>query len=230
MHNPTRQMGCVYRSGMSAPRGEEDRGVVTVGVLDDHRAFADALGMALNASEGMSCVGIAGSMEACFDLAISLEPDVLVIDFRLLDGDGLEIARQLMDAGVTSNFVMLTAHASEDLAELARAAGITSFLPKDAPLAEVLDAIRAAATTVRAAPSTSAQDGTVFSRRQREVLELMGRGLGPADIATELFISIHTARGHVKDILKMLDASTQLEAVTTALRRGYLIPPRVQNE
>jgi len=53
----------------------------------------------------------------------------------------------------------------------------------------------------------------------------MGQGLDPAKIAAELFISVHTARSHVKDVLRALGASSQLSAVTTAIREGYLLPP-----
>jgi len=66
----------------------------------------------------------------------------------------------------------------------------------------------------------------VFSDRQRDVLDLMGEGLDPAAIADRLYISLHTARGHVKDVMKLLRASTQLSAVTQAQRLGYLVPPR----
>jgi DNA-binding NarL/FixJ family response regulator len=210
--------------------GEPTTPMVKVGVLDDHRAFADALCMAVNATDDLECVGIAGSMEACLDLATATQPGVLVVDYRLIDGDGLSCVRQLKSAGVTGNFIMLTAHASEDLAELARAAGVSAFLPKEAPLKDVLDMIRSVSTASAVSPARTVQDGTALSRRQREVLELMGAGFGPADIADQLFISIHTARGHVKDLLRTFDASSQLEAVATALRRGFLIPPRVENE
>lgn len=201
-----------------------------VGVLDDHRAFADALCMAMNATDDIECVGIAGSMNGCLELATSTEPDVLVVDYQLLDGDGLRCAEQLEAAGVRSALVMLTAHASTDLAERARAAGIAAFVPKDSPLADVLDTIRSAGSAGPIAEQDTTGGTVGLSRRQREVLELLGAGFGPAEIAEQLFVSIHTARGHVKDILKLMGASTQLEAVTTALRRGYLIPPRVEND
>lgn len=197
---------------------------IRVGVMDDHRSFAEAMCLALSAAPGFECVGVSSSLEECFALASTLRPDVLLVDYQLFEGNGLECASMLNEAGIHVRIVLLTAHASPEIAAQALSRGIERVLSKDAPLALILDAARSAACNapVKVEPPSR----IVFSERQRQVLDLMGEGLDPASIGERLFISVHTARGHVKDIMKLLGVSTQLAAVTKAQRFGYLIPPR----
>lgn len=210
------------------PSAGDGNAKLRVVLLDDHRAFGDALALALNSTFDIECVGIARSSPECIDVAIELQPDVLVMDYRLVDGDGLDCAKQLVEAGVESRMVMLSGHASVDLHAQARAAGVAWFVSKDTPLIDVLDVIRNAAADRTEVSSLANQARVTLSPRQRDTLKLMGAGHGPADIAAELFVSIHTARGYVKDILKLMGASSQLEAVSVAIRQGYLIPPRIE--
>jgi DNA-binding NarL/FixJ family response regulator len=199
-------------------------------LLEDHRAFGDALALALDSQCDFACVGIARSTDECVDLAVEMQPDVIVMDYRLVDGDGLECARRLAEAGIGSRLVMLSGHASFDLHARARAAGVTWFVSKDSPLIEVLDAIRGAAADRSEQDSFSGRARVTLSPRQRDTLQLMGAGYGPAEISRRLFVSIHTARGYVKDVLKLMGASSQLEAVSIALREGFLIPPRIEQD
>lgn len=198
---------------------------VRVGVLDDHRSFAEAMCLALAAAPGFECVGMATSTDECLGLATTQRPDVLLIDYQLFEGNGLECAEELGATGLGIRLILLTAHASPDLEAKAHRFGIDRVLSKDAPLAQILDATRSAATGGPSDPGP-ATDRIVFSDRQRQVLDLMGEGFDPASIAERLYISVHTARGHVKDIMKLLGVSTQLAAVTKAQRSGYLIPPK----
>lgn len=200
-----------------------------VGILDDHRSFGEALTLALMAAPGFTCVGFATSIEDCLELVASMQPDAMLIDYQLFEGNGIECAQRLADAGHDVRLVMLSAHASPDLEERALAAGVHQVLSKDAPLNRILGALQSAVEggAVSADVSATPVGANVhFSDRQREVLELMGQGLDPASIAERLYISLHTARGHVKDVMKLLGASTQLAAVTLAQREGYLVPPR----
>lgn len=197
---------------------------IRVGVMDDHRSFAEAMCLALTAAPGFECVGISTSIDECFELASALRPDVLLIDYQLFEGNGLQCAEKLAEANINVRVVLLTAHASPEIEAQALSRGIERVLSKDAPLAQILDVARSAASG--ASIKVEAPDRIVFSERQRQVLDLMGEGLDPASIGDRLYISVHTARGHVKDIMKLLGVSTQLAAVTKAQRSGYLIPPR----
>lgn len=196
--------------------------VTRVGLLDDHRSFGEALCLALASTSDFSCVGVTTTYENCREMLLSLEPDALVIDYQLRGMTGFECADRIRSEGIDVRIVMLTAHAASGLYGAAPEHGIEQVLSKDSPLSELLRAISEGPdpTAAVAAP------GPVFSRRQREVLELMGKGLSPAEISDALCVSIHTARRHVKDVMGVLGASTQLAAVTSAIRDGHLVPGR----
>lgn len=198
-----------------------------IGILDDHRSFGEALCLALASVPSFDCVGVTTDLPRCREMLRALHPDVLIIDYQLIDTTGLECASQLRKEGVSIRIVMLTAHAfSRDLQMVAREHGIEQVLSKDAPLSSILDAIGSGPPS---RDTRQPESGPTFSPRQREVLELMGEGMSPAAIAEELVVSIHTARRHVKDVMALLEAPTQLAAVTIALRDGHLIPIRTSS-
>ncbi len=159
-------------------------------------------------------------------MLLTMKPDVLVIDYQLVGLTGFECADKIRAEDIDVRIVMLTAHAASGLHTQAGAHGVEQVLSKDSPLSELLHAIAAGPSAIDLSEPTA----PIFSRRQREVLELMGKGLAPAEIAEELYVSIHTARRHVKDIMGVLGASTQLAAVTTAIRDGHLVPARETSE
>jgi two-component system response regulator DesR len=157
-------------------------------------------------------------------MLLTMKPDVLVIDYQLVGMTGFDCADLIREERIEVRTVMLTAHASSGgLQSLAREHGVEQVLSKDSPLSHLLTAIVAGPGTDTALPVSQAP---AFSPRQREVLELMGEGYAPAEIAEALFVSIHTARRHVKDVRAVLGSSTQLAAVTTAIRDGHIVPRR----
>ena len=194
-----------------------------VGILDDHRSFGEALCLALASTDDFECVGVTTGFDHCREMLLTMKPDVLVIDYQLVGMTGFEAADMIREHGIAVRTVMLTAHASSGaLQNMAVEHGVEQVLSKDSPLSQLLAAIASGPAPENEATMTP----PVFSRRQREVLELMGKGYAPAEIAEELFVSIHTARRHVKDVMAILGASTQLAAVTTAIRDGHLVPGR----
>ena len=196
---------------------------IRIGILDDHRSFGEAICLALATATGFDCIGVTTDLPRCREMLLALAPDVLIIDYQLIDTTGLECARQLRAEGFTVRIVMLTGHAfSPDLQATAQAHGIEQVLSKDAPLTAILAAIEGGPPEPDVRPVIE----PTFSKRQRQVLELMGEGKSPSEIAEILVVSIHTARRHVKDVMALLGASTQLAAVTIALRDGHLIPMR----
>jgi DNA-binding NarL/FixJ family response regulator len=194
--------------------------VIRVGLLDDHRAFGESISMALSGFDDIECIGVVDTVEGLAALAADNAADVLLIDYQLANGTGIDAVALLEDSG--ARLIMLTAHASADVTERALTLGFERVLSKESALQEIVGAVRM--PPLQAAKPIPTSD-VRFSRRQREVLELMGQGLDPASIADELYISVHTARSHVKDVLRALGASTQLSAVTKAIREGYLLPP-----
>jgi DNA-binding NarL/FixJ family response regulator len=206
-------------------------------VVDDHQTFAELLAGALDREPDFVSVGHASTGAEAVVLAELLLPDVVVMDVELPDLDGFAATEQILARRPDARVVVLTAHGSPDFVAKASAAGACGFLPKDGSLAVMLQTLRTArpgslaihptlvARMVAPPGKPDALNGTAhpsLTGREREVLDLMGRGRDVRAISRELGISTHTSRGYVKSILLKLDAHTQLEAVVAATRLGLL--------
>ena len=209
-------------------------------IVDDHLAFSGAVEIAINAQGDMMSVGEAASVAAALDAVRRLAPDVVLMDVHLPDGDGIAATKQIVELGLGTRVLILTAHTDVDVMARAASAGACGFLPKESSVGAVLRAIRAAGegqmvvdgSTLAAIlgrlhrPVTASPDqptGTpALTPREHDVLELMGQGLDPHAIARELGISLNTCRGYQKSILAKLGAHSQLEAVVIASRRGVI--------
>lgn len=132
-------------------------GRVRVLIADDHRPFADAVAIRLGAEPDIEVVAIATSAEAASALARSLEPQVLLVDVNLSDGDGIELARRLRAERPGVQVVIVTFQDDEATEAHAKGAGVAGFLPKDAPAQALLQAVRQAARHEADPPSTAAR-------------------------------------------------------------------------
>ncbi len=224
--------------GGEAP-SEDSRGddrATRVLVVDDHRAVAESIAMAIDLQPDLRCVGIAATSAEARAMLLIKSPDVVLTDVRLPDGDGVDGARRLLELRPDLRVIVLTAHTDLDVIARAASAGVCGFLPKESGIGTVLDAIRRAGEGAMAVDATvlgavlhrvqgearqpAEQLGADLTEREREVLGLLGQGRDPQAIARELGISLHTCRGHVKSILAKLDAHSQLQAVVKASRLG----------
>lgn len=219
---------------VDAPAEPVARTRTRVLVVDDHRTFAELLSRALDAEPDLECVGHAQNAMQAVEAVARLAPDIVLMDLRLPDQDGIATAAELTARDPDIKVLILTAHASPAELTRAGAAGASGFLAKDGSLDDVLDALRTAhrgslvlpATVLAAfsAPFVPRQAGPAsgLSPRELEVLRLLGRGLDPRAIAKELGVSLHTCRGYVKSILAKLDVHSQLEAVVAASKSGLI--------
>jgi len=183
-------------------------------LVDDHRVFADALAFALDAQPDLRCVAVAGSVRGALDAAAGCAFDVAIVDLNLPDGGGLTVVQQLRSLRPDALLIVLTGHDQPGLAERARRAGADVFLPKDDALRSVLDAIRGTEPSAEALPR--------LSPREREVLALLAAGRPATRIASELELSVHTVRDHLKSIRSKLGVQSQLDAVLAADRLGLV--------
>jgi DNA-binding NarL/FixJ family response regulator len=207
-------------------------------VVDDHNAVAQAIAMAIESQSDLISVGTAGTVEEALRLTAELEPDVILIDVQLPDGDGIEAVAELRRRQPGARVVVLTAHTAVGVLARAASAGVCGFLPKESGIHEVLRAIRVArdgGMIVNGATLTAVLDriassngqaavtaAELFTPRELDVLRGLASGSDPQSIARRLGMSVNTSRGHVKSILGKLGAHSQLEAVVIALRRGLL--------
>jgi DNA-binding NarL/FixJ family response regulator len=204
-------------------------------VVDDHRAFAEMLAIALQAG-GMDVVGTATSAAQAISLAEQTRPDVVVMDIQMPREDGLSAARRLRQVAPDAVIAVVTAHRDPEWVVRATQAGASAFIPKDGSLAEMIDVLsRVRAGQMLVAPSTfstapSAGRGPArldeprpqLTRREQEVLDCLGRGMQVKSIARVLGITVETCRGYVKSLHAKLGVRSQLEAVVKAQELGLL--------
>jgi DNA-binding NarL/FixJ family response regulator len=211
-------------------------GSTTVLVVDDHLTFSELLSMALGGQDGLECVGTAHSAAQALDLARALRPEVVIMDVRLGEDDGVATTALLTQEHPGIRVVVLTAHADTALMRRAADAGACCLLPKNGALSNVLGSVRAAdssgfvvdPTLLRLLVATPVDARTIaapLTGREREVLDLLADGNDPTAIARRLGIAVSTCRGYVKALLMKLGAHTQLEAVAVARRHGLLDAP-----
>ncbi|WP_052868643.1 response regulator [Streptomyces niger] len=205
-------------------------------VVEDQRALADALELAIAAQPDLECVGAVGTVDAALPLAAA-GADTVLMDVHLPGSDGIEGTVALKAAHPDIRVLILTGDTDPAVLAAATAAGAAGFLSKSSALSDILAAVRAPAggpllvesaalaALLGPAGGGNGAEAAVPARltaREREVLRLLGEGMSPRTIAERLVISPHTARGHVKNVLMKLGAHSQLEAVVAATRAGLL--------
>jgi DNA-binding NarL/FixJ family response regulator len=211
----------------------EERRSSTVLVVDDHVVFAQLVQRALSHEPDLTCVGIASSLAEARSLCASQRPDVVIMDVRLQDGDGIEGAAELVAAYPTLRVVVLSAFIDSRLMQRAARAGATALQAKDGELDDLLDAVRYAEPGSLAvhprllhqlvnSDQPSATPTPVLTQREHEVLRMLAAGHDLGVISREMSISINTCRGHVKSVLAKLGAHSQLQAVVIAMRAGLI--------
>lgn len=193
----------------------------SVYLVEDHELVRRALRQAL--PEPFVVVGEAASGENAFVEIRELEPDLVVLDRRLPDADGLELCRDLHDAVPRSKVVVLTADTDPGGRSRARAAGAIAYLDKSMRV----DDIVAALTMITGAPQRADEDHPAarelvshLTLRERRVLELVSRGLTNREIAQRLYLSERTVRNYVSNLLRKLGLRNRTEAAVLVMRLG----------
>ena len=196
-------------------------------VVDDHRSYAEALSLAISIEPGFESIGAVPDVESAIQAVLAERPDVVVIDWQLPLVDGVEGIRRILVADPRVKLVMITGHADASLRKLSALAGASAFLAKESSIAEIVQAVRDSVTgDAFIDVTTDANVDTVsalsLTPREIEVLYLLAKGRDTPTIAASLFLSVHTVRGYVKEVLRKLGAHSQLEAVAVARRAGLL--------
>lgn len=224
------------------PDLEDEPGRIRILVVDDHEIFAHSLVRLLGSRPGFKIVGIAGRVADAVDAAVAYEPDVILMDFELPDGDGAQATEQVKALIPAAKVVMLTVRADEQALVRAIAAGCSGFVNKDAPVEELLDAIVAVNEGETITPQAELAPllhrlrptrrglGADLTPREMDVLRLMASGLVNKEIAQHLGVRLNTVRNHVQNVSYKLHAHSKLEAVATAVREGVLDYPTGEPE
>jgi DNA-binding NarL/FixJ family response regulator len=209
---------------------------VRVLIIEELGMVADALRAGLDRAEGLEVVAVESSLAAGLDAARTVRPDVVLMGFRLRDGEAPSAIPALVRRPAGAQVVVLTTSADHRSLTRALDAGAAGFLSKDQRLEELVEAIHSVvAGRMVVAPALlpvllrAGDEGAAarrLSRREADVLQLMADGASNQEIAEQLHLSHHTVRNHVQHIFARLGAHSKLEAVAIGLRRGLVAPPQ----
>ena len=196
---------------------------ITVMVLDDHEVVRRGICDILDRADGIAVVAEAATVAQAIRRAQAVRPQVILSDLRLPDGTGLDVIAQVRESLPETRIVVLTSYDDDEAKSAARAAGADVFLAKTAGSAQVLQAVRDAATGREHGQHIDVHEDDVVARltpMERRVLDLVGKGLANREIADELGIAEKTVKNHVTSVLaKMgLQRRTQVVAWATAKR------------
>lgn len=218
--------------------------MTTVLLVDDQALVRAGFRMILQTQDDLEVVGEASSGVEAVRLARQLNPDVILMDVRMDEMDGIEATRTILATGSTSRVLILTTFDLDEYVNAALQAGVSGFLLKDVPPQDLITGIRAVASgDAIVAPSTTRRllDQLVphlqprpnaaqvarfesLTAREREVLLEIASGKSNADIAAHLHISEGTVKTHVGRILTKLDLRDRVQAVVYAYENRLVTP------
>jgi DNA-binding NarL/FixJ family response regulator len=202
-------------------------------IADDHPVVRDGLSAMFAREPGFEVLGEASDGAEAVRLAQSLGPDVVLMDLRMPGMDGLTAITELARRRVPARVLVLTTYDTDSYVLPAIEAGATGYMLKDAPRAELLRAVRAAAqgqavlspaVTARLMSRVRTPGTGPLSQRELEVLELVAGGATNKEAAARLFITEATVKTHLLNIYAKLGVGDRAAAVAEAFNRGLLTP------
>ncbi len=213
--------------------------MIRVFLVDDQSIIRDGLGYMIDHQDDMTVVGNAGTVKDAIIRTHDTLPDVLLLDIRLPDGSGLEVAHRVKSLNPAPKTLLLTTFDVDLYVLEALRAGAMGYVLKDLPTAELLHTIRAvhrgeamyrtqAASWAFAQLAGSAygvrddESSIILTEREQEVLQRMSYGDRNADIARALYLSEGTVKTHVHSILQKLNVDDRTQAVVWAFRHGLV--------
>lgn len=202
-------------------------------IVDDHPMVRSGLQDFILAYDWMEAVGEAKNGVEAVEFCATHEVDVVLMDIVMPLMDGSEATRRILALGKPVKVIVLTSFHEQDLVQQALKAGATSYLLKNVSAEELAEAIRAAhggfstlspEATEALIQVTRERPGIGFdlTKREREILALLVKGLSNLEISNQLFISMATVKYHLTNIFTKLGAKNRVEAVTIALENNLI--------
>jgi DNA-binding NarL/FixJ family response regulator len=214
---------------------------VRVVLADDQPLVRVGLRVLIADHPDLVIVGEAGTGAEAVQVVGETHPDVVVMDIRMPDMDGIEATRLITAGPETAHVLILTTFDDDDYVYGALRAGASGFLVKDMALEDILGAIRVVATgdaliapgvtrrlieefAARPEPARPRRTVEGITEREREVLILVGRGMSNGEIAAQLYVSVATAKAHVARLFTKLGARDRIQLVIIAYEAGLVSP------
>ena len=215
--------------------------MTTILLADDDHLVRVGLRAVLDAEDDLTVVAEAADGREAVSLAFDHEPDLIIMDIRMPEMDGLEATREIVRSRLESRVLVLTTFELDEYVYEALQAGASRFLLKRVPPSELIEAVRIVAAgeslvfpamTRRLIERYSAARPTKeqarrfeeLTEREREVLHLVARGRSNAEIADELYVGHETVKSHVKAVLLKLGVRDRTQAVILAYETGFVTP------
>lgn len=213
-------------------------------IVDDHILFREGLTGLLRSQNDMNVVGECGSVHEAVELAKQLHPEVILMDFSLPDGTGLDATRAILAEQPETQIIFLTVHDNDERMISAMRAGAKGYLLKNLSVNKLLASLRALERGEAAISRTMmARVLQEFSQptpqpvndpsplvgltsREIEVLQELADGITNQEIATRLFISENTVKNHIHNILEKLNLHNRREAIEFARKHGLFLTSR----
>jgi DNA-binding NarL/FixJ family response regulator len=207
---------------------------IRIVVADDHSIVREGLRALISAVPGYELVGAVGTGREAVRAAVTLRPDVLVMDINMPDGSGLAATREVSKVAPEVAVLMLTMFDDDDSVFAAMRAGALGYVLKGADPEDIIRAITGVAAgnaifgpgvarRAMAMLSQPAQSPSAFptlTPREHEILGLIATGLGNGAIATKLGVSVNTVNNHVSNVFAKLRVSNRAEAIIRARNAG----------
>jgi len=214
-------------------------------IVDDQQLVRDGIASLLALQSEIEIVGMAANGRECLSLSEQLDPDVILLDIRMPEMDGIAAAEELHKRGVRARVVMLTTFDDEEYIVKSLRAGAVGYLMKDVPPEDLARAVlQAHSGTFQFAPGVigvlmggldsvggsarpSQRDETIqttyesLTERERDVLRVLGQGYTNREIAEALFLSEGTVKNYVSSILTAFDFRDRTQAALAAVKWGW---------
>ncbi len=210
---------------------------IKVVIADDHALIREGIKQILELESDIAVIGQAGDGEEAFNMAMELNPDIILLDINMPKLNGIETLRKFKDMGIKSKVIILTIHEDKEYILKTLKLGANGYMLKDSSADSLIKGIRDVAKgekyiqpSVADLVSRSSNYDEYFNvsidkinsltKREYEVLILIAEGLNNKDIADRLYISEKTVKNHVSNIFKKLDLNDRVQAAIFAYKNN----------
>lgn len=212
--------------------------MIRVVIADDHHLVREGIRALLEKAGDLEVIGEAADGQDAVEMVRRLTPDVLVMDIAMPRLNGMQAAEQLRASGIPTRIVILSMYSDEILVRQALQNGVNGFLPKGSVSEELLFAVRAASRgavylspaisntvlidSAAVSGSKAAGPAEQLTPREREMLQLIGKGSTNIQMASAMGISVKTVERHRTNLMSKLEAHNLVELIRIAMKRGLI--------
>ncbi len=206
-------------------------------IVDDQQIIREGLGGMLSREKDLEMVGSAQNGAEAVEKAISLNPDIILMDLRMPEMDGVEAIRRIRKACPHTKCIILTVYNNDENIFEGIRAGAKAYIMKDISQEELVQVIRSVyegkaylqpeltsklLEKLTDLPELAPTATTRLSERELDILKQMAAGKSNKEIAGSLFISEHTVKTHIANIFGKLEVNNRAEAITRAIQKGII--------